>query len=159
MFAQNLLVIFLILLVMLTAIDPALAGGKKKKSKADIEVEKALDPVVQELTPLTQKSTAHALFSPEEDSQAQDVKMKLLDLIKDYPTSELLVRPVFEAGRLFRAREMYDDAFDFYNYIQTNFPTSPYALQSKVEIQRMKQQLGDQYFIEPPAQPAASGSK
>jgi hypothetical protein len=34
MFAQDLLIIFLILLAMLTAIDPMLsAGGKKKKSR------------------------------------------------------------------------------------------------------------------------------
>lgn len=88
------------------------------------------------------------MFSPDEVSQALDIKLQLLDLIKDYPTSELLIRPAYEAGKLFRAREMYDDAYDFYNYIQTNFPNSPYASQARVEIQRMKQQLGEQYFAE-----------
>ncbi len=145
-FAQNLLVLFLVALILLTAIDPALAASKKKLSKADKEVQKVLDPITQVLTPLEQKSAARGLFSPDDVAQAMDVKLQLLDLIRDYPTSQLLVKPAYQAGRLFKSREMYDDAFDFYNYIQSNFPTSPYAAQARVEIQRMKQLLGDQYF-------------
>ncbi len=148
MFAQNLLVVFLVMLVLLTAIDPALAAAKKKKSKTDLEVEKVLTPIMEELTPLSQKGASRGLFSPAEVAKAMEVKLQLLDLINSYPTSELLVKPAYEAGRLFRAREMYDDAYDFYYYIQSNFPNSPYATQARVEIQRMKQQFGDQYFAE-----------
>lgn len=148
MFVQNLLLIFLVLLILLTAIDPALAAPKKKKNKADAEVEKLLEPIVQDLSPLSQKGVSRGLFSPDDVAKALDIKLKLLDLINDYPTSPLLVKPAYEAGRLFRYREMYDDAFDFYNYIQTNFPDSPYATQARVEIQRMKQLLGESYFAE-----------
>lgn len=156
MFAQNLLVVFLLLLVLLTVIDPAMAAAKKKKSKADLELEKVLDPIVQELTPLSQKGNSRGLFSPDEMAKALELKLKLLDLIHDYPTNQMLAKPAYEAGRLFRSREMYDDAFDFYNYLQTSFPTSPYATQAKVEIQRMKQQLGEGYFADstPAATPA-----
>lgn len=147
-FVQNLLILFLVCLVVLTSIDPAMAAAKKKKSKTDIEVEKQLAPIVEVLTPLSQKGSARGLFSPDEAAQAMEVKLQLLDLIRDYPTNTMLVKPAYEAGRLFRYREMYDDAYDFYNYIQTNFPGSPYASQARVEIQRMKQQLGDQYFAD-----------
>lgn len=146
MLAQNLLILFLVMLILLTAIDPALAAAKKKKSKADVEVEKLLDPIVQDLTPLSQKGAARGLFSPEDASKLVEIKLKLLDLISDYPTSKMLAKPAYEAGRLFRYREQYDDAYDFYNYVQTNFSASPYAAMSQVEIQRMKQLLGEQYF-------------
>ncbi len=152
--AQNLLIVFLMMLIMLTAIDPAMAVSKKKKSKADIEVQKQLDPIVQELTPLSNKGAARGLFSPDEVAKAMELKLKLLDLINEYPTSPLLVRPAYEAGRLFKAREQYDDAFDFYHYIEANFPNSPYATMARVEIQRMKQQLGNSYFADDTAAPA-----
>jgi hypothetical protein len=144
--AHNLIIVFLVLIIMLTAIDPAMAQSKKKKSKADLEVEKMLTPITQELTPLTQKSMARGLFSPNEMTQALELKLKLLDLMSDYPDSRLLAKPAYEAGQLFRAREMYYDAYDFYNYVVTNFPDSPYASMSRVEIQRMKQKLGETYF-------------
>lgn len=143
---QNLLIALLLLLVVLTAIDPAMAAAKKKKSKADQEVEKQLEPIVQELNPLVQKGAARGLFSPDEVAKAMTVKLQLLDLMSQYPTSEMLAKPAYETGRLFRYRELYDDAYDFFNYVQTNFPNSPYASQSRVEIQRMKQQLGEGYF-------------
>jgi hypothetical protein len=148
MFVQNLMIVFLLLLVLLTAIDPAMAAAKKKKSKAEIEMDKQLEPITQDLGPLSLKSASRGLFSPEDAAKSLEIKLKLLDLIHDYPTSEALVKPAYEAGRLFRYREMYDDAFDFFNYIQTSFPTNPYANQSRVEIQRMKQKLGDQYFYD-----------
>lgn len=146
MFVQNLLILFLVLLIVLTAIDPALAAAKKKKSKADLELEKQLEPIVEDLGPLSLKSASRGLFSPDEAAKALELKLKLLDLIREYPTNEMLAKPAYEAGRMFRYREMYDDAFDFYNYIQSNFPGSPYASQARVEIQRMKEQLGDSYF-------------
>jgi hypothetical protein len=156
-FVQNLLVIFLLLLVLLTAIDPAMAVSRKKRSKADLEVQRELEPISQDLGALTQKGMARGLFSPEEVAKALDIKLKLLDLFQQYPTNDMLVKPAYQAGRLFRAREQYDDAFDFYNFIQTNFPSSPYAAQARVEIQRMKQQLGDNYFsgnVSMPEEPA-----
>ncbi len=147
MFVQNLLIGFLVLLIVLIAIDPAIAATKHK-SKADIEVQKQLDPITQELNTLSAKSAANALFSPDEVSKMLDIKLQLLDLIQTYPTDQLLIKPAYEAARLFKNREMYDDAYDFYNYIQTTFPQTPYGAQSKVAIQRMKQQLGDQYFMD-----------
>lgn len=143
---NNLLVVFLILIILLIAIDPAMAASKKKKSKVDIEVQKILEPVVQELTPLAQKGASRGLFSPAEIAKTMEIKLKLLDIINDYPSNKQLAKPLYEAGRLFRAREYYDDAYDFYNYIQTYFPDTPYATMARVEIQRMKQQLGDLYF-------------
>src|SRR5262245_41324010 len=131
------MIVFLLLLVLLNCIDPAMAATKKRRSKADVELEKTLTPVVEELSPLSQKGASRGLFSPDEAAKTLDVKLKLLDLIHDYPTNEMLVKPAYEAGRLFRYREMYDDAYDFYNYIQSNFPNSPYAAQARVEIQRM----------------------
>lgn len=150
---QNLLILFLVALILLTVVDPALAAAKKKKSKTDLEVEKALTPIVEVITPLSQKGAARGLFSPDDVAKAMDAKLKLLDLIHDYPTNQLLAKPAYEAGRLFRCREMYDDAYDFYNYVQTNFPTSPYASMSRVEIQRMKQQLGERYFSDSATNP------
>jgi len=146
--AQTLMIIFMLCIMCLTSLDPALAAGKKKKSKADQEVDKALEPVMQELTPLSQKSDAKGLFSPTDMSNALDVKLQLLDLMKDYATSEELIKPTFQAARLFKNREMFDDAYDFFNFIQTSFPQSPYAAQAKVEIRHLKQQLGDNYFAD-----------
>lgn len=151
---QGVLIVCLVLTMLLTAIDPALAAGKKKKSKTDIEAEKGLEPFVQDLTSLSQKGAARGLFSPADMAKALEIKLQLLDLMQQYPGSPVLAKPAYEAGRLFRSREMYDDAFDFFNFIQTNFPTSPYGSQARVEIQRMKQLLGDSYFADSAAAPA-----
>ncbi|MEZ4575543.1 MAG: hypothetical protein R2857_11610 [Vampirovibrionales bacterium] len=66
------------------------------------------------------------------------------------PLNDKLVKPAYETARLFKAREQYDDAFDFFNYVRTNYPNTPFALQSTTEIQRLKQQLGNDYFSETP---------
>ncbi len=155
MLVQNLLIVFLVLLIALSMIDPALAAGKKKKSKTDLEVEKVLTPIVEQLTPLSNKAASQGLFSPEDAAKAQEMKLQLLDLIHEYPTNQQLVKPAYEAARLFRFREMYDDAFDFYQYVTTNFANTPYASLSRVEIQRMKQVLGESYFAEPAPPEAA----
>jgi hypothetical protein len=151
MFAQNLFIVFLFVLILLTAIDPTLSlAAGKKKSKADLEVEKALEPISADLGPLSQKSLSHGLFSPKEVSQTSNIKLQLLDLMTQYPTSPTLTKSVFQAGQLFRGREMYDDAYDMFNFIQANFAKSPYASMARIEIQRMKQKVGEAYFAEPP---------
>jgi len=155
--AQGILIVCLVLTMLVTAIDPALAAGKKKKSKTDMEAEKGLEPFAQELTTLSQKGASRGLFSPAEMAKAMEIKLQLLDLMQQYPGSPVLAKPAYEAGRLFRSRELYDDAYDFFNFLQSSFPTSPYASQARVEIQRMKQLLGDSYFADSgsaaPAQP------
>lgn len=154
---QTLFVVLLTLILGLAGLNPAFAAAKKKLSKADKAVQADLEPIAQDLSNLSLKASSRGLFSPSDMSKALDIKLKLLQLISDNPTSTLLPEPAYQAGRLFQAREMYDDAYDFYNFVTTNFATSPYAVQSKVQIQRMKQLLGESYFAD--SAPAEAAKK
>lgn len=154
--AQQLMIVLLLLVIGLIAIDPAISyAASKTKGKLQKEVE----TISMQLSPLSRKAQSKGLFSPTDHSTMIDIKLKMMDLMKENPTNDALVRPAFEAAKLFKAREQYDDAFDFYNYIKTNFPDSPFALQSSTEIQRMKEQLGDSYFAQPGSSRQPVGSK
>lgn len=144
--AQTIMIALMILTVLVMCVDPAIAWAAGKKGKADLQTE--LDTLSQDLTPLSRKAVAKGFFSPVDAGKVLDIKIKMLELMKQNPGNELLLRPAYESAKLFRAREMYDDAFDFFNFIKTNFPDSPYAIQSSVEMQRMKEILGDSYFAE-----------
>lgn len=154
--AQQLMIVLLLLIIGLVAIDPAISyAASKTKGK----LQKEVDAISLQLSPLSRKAQSRGLFSPTDHSAMIDIKLKMMDLMKENPSNDALIRPAFEAARLFKAREQYDDAFDFYNYIKANFPDSPYALQSSTEIQRMKEQLGDTYFAQPGAAKQPVGSK
>jgi hypothetical protein len=75
-----------------------------------------------------------------------EIKHSLLALMMEYPKTTPLAKPVFDAAQVFKSREQWDDAYDFFNFLLANYPTTPYGLQSKVEIERMKKTLGPTYF-------------
>lgn len=134
--------------------EPTAWAAKKKKEEGAVDVAKALEEINVILQPLSKKAAARGMFSPDEMSQVQDVKLQMLVLLQSAPLSPELVRPTYEAAKLFLSRELYDDAFDFFNYLKTNYPSTPFGMQSAVEIQRLKQKLGDTYFSEQVITPA-----
>lgn len=75
-----------------------------------------------------------------------EIKHSLLTLMVDYPKTTPLAKPVYDAAQVFKTREQWDDAYDFYNYLLTNYPQSPYGIQAKAEIERLKKKLGPTYF-------------
>ncbi|MCA9799986.1 MAG: hypothetical protein KC474_10595 [Cyanobacteria bacterium HKST-UBA04] len=130
--------------------EPAYAKKKAKEEQQGPDVDQEVTELNAMLQPLSRKVAAKGLFSPNDNSKLMEVKFKLLTMMQTIPLNDKLVKPAYETARLFKAREQYDDAFDFFNYVRTNYPNTPFALQSTTEIQRLKQQLGNDYFSETP---------
>ena len=98
--------------------------------------------------PLSQKAQARGFFSPDDMGKLLEAKATLMDIMNAYPKALPLAKPVYDCAVIFRMKERYDDAYDFFNYLSTYYGQSPYGLQAKVEIQRMKQKLGEKYFAD-----------
>lgn len=133
----------LILVLMLVA---APVDAAKKKKKGDAELEKALEPVVKVIDDLTVKADARVIFSPKDYSEMMKVKFQLVDLMQDNASNAAMAKPMFQTAFIMASREQFSDAFELYNYIITNYATSPYAGQAKSELYKMKRLLGEEEF-------------
>jgi hypothetical protein len=134
-------VLMLALLLLAAPVDAA-----KKKKKGDAELEKALEPVVKVIDDLTVKADARVIFSPKDYSEMMKVKFQLVDLMQDNASNAAMAKPMFQTAFIMASREQFSDAFELYNYIVTNYATSPYAGQAKSELYKMKRLLGEEEF-------------
>ena len=89
---------------------------------------------------------AHGLFSSDDVEKLNDIKYQLMDIMTDYPKAQPVAKPVFQMAQVLESRERYDDAYDFYNYVATQYASTPYGMQAKVQLSRMKVKLGENYF-------------
>jgi hypothetical protein len=130
------------------------ATGADPAAKADTEVKKVVDPLNEQLGKLMVKVESRALLSPDEAGKLVDIKYKLVDALTQYPTSALLVRPLYQAGILFCQRESYNDAYELFSYLAQGFPATPYGLKSKGQIAQLEKRFGADYFAADGAGPA-----
>ncbi len=152
------------LMILGLGLTPSLNLGAEAKKKAaavdpaatmDAEVKKVVDPINTQLGKLMLKVESRTLLSPADAGQLADIKFKLEDAYTQYPTSTLLVRPLYQAGILFFQREAYNDAYELFSYLVQGFPTTPYGLKSKGQIAQLEKRFGADYFA---ADGAVSGS-
>jgi TolA-binding protein len=158
LFHKTLVSLIMIGLCMVVNSQPAQAkkkeAGPDPAAQADAEVKKGLDPINDGLTKLMIKVQSRALLSPEEAGQLADLKYKLMDLMNQYPQNVQLVKPVYQAGVLFNQREEYDDAYELFNYLAQGFPTNPYGLKAKGQMQQLEKRFGPGYFSVDAVSPA-----
>jgi hypothetical protein len=143
---QNVILILLGMLIVLFTIDPVAMAKKKAPTGPDAEAQKDLEPVTQELAPLVKKGMARGLFSADDVDKLDTIKYQLMDIMTDYPKASPVAKPVFQMAQVLESRERYDDAYDFYNYVATQYASTPYGMQAKVQIARMKEKLGEKFF-------------
>ena len=143
------------LMILGLGLSPSLNLGAEAKKKAaavdpaatmDAEVKKVVDPINDQLGKLMLKVESRTLLSPADAGQLADIKFKLEDVYTQYPTSTLLVRPLYQAGILFFQREAYNDAYELFSYLVQGFPTTPYGLKSKGQIAQLEKRFGADYF-------------
>lgn len=141
---------------------PAQAKKKAKEAdttvQADAELQKGIEPINTDLTKLMMRLEGRALLSPDEAGKLVDLKYKLLDLVNQHPQNALLAKPLYQAGVIFNQREEYNDAYEMFSHLSTGFPTNPYGLRAKGQIQQLEKRFGADYFvaITPPAEDDAA---
>ena len=138
---QNLMITLLGLIMIVVAIEPLAFGSKKKLTGADADAQKDMQPIQKVLEPLAAKTHGRALFNADDLSNVQQVHDDLLEMMDSYPKSQVLTRPIYDAAQVFESRDMLDEATEFYTYIQTNYPNSPYASLSKTELDKLKKKM------------------
>lgn len=138
---QNLMITLLGLIMVLVAIEPLAFGSKKKLTGADADAQKDLTPIQKVLNPLAAKTHGRALFNSEDLDKVQQVHDDLLEMMDSYPKSSVLTRSIYDAAKVFESRDMVDEASEFFSYIQSNYPNSPYANLAKTELEKLKKKM------------------
>lgn len=134
------------------------AAGPDPAAQADVEVKKGVDPINEQLGKLMIKIQSRALLSPKDAGDLADIKYKLADMMDQYPQNALLAKPVYQAGVLLFAREEYSDAYELFSYVAQGYPTNPYGLKAKGQIQQLEKRFGADYFSAEAAAPAGTAS-
>jgi hypothetical protein len=122
------------------------AKGEKSQEAIDAEVKKTLEPLQTTLTDLMKKVQNRYLFSVKEADKLSEAHASLSDLMNQYPTHALLVKPAYEAAVILAQREQYLDAYQCLQFVATQFPQSPYGLKAKIQLHKLEKQLGADYF-------------
>jgi hypothetical protein len=142
-----------LLCLIIGSVDPITAEAAKKKGGADpaaqaeAEFKKNLEPLTQDLDKLMIKIESRSLLSPDEAGKLAELKYKLLDAMNQSPQNVLIAKPVYQAGVLFTEREAFNDAFELFSFLATNFPANPYGAKARGQIQRLNKRFGPDYFI------------
>lgn len=125
---------------------PVEAAKKNSKKAAKGMTADELDKINQTIDTLTKKVYAKSLFSPQENEEMIDVKIKLDNelLITQEPSLSQLY---YKIGNLYKARGLNTTAIDCYQIILENFAQTPFAIKAKRELESMgiKIELPSQY--------------
>ena len=141
----------LVLAVALGAGFSTPADAKKKAAKGPTaeEIQKSIDTLTKDVDGLTMKVQSRALLSPQENGKLVEIKFKLMDLMGQSPNNPALVRPLYQAGVLYNARESYNDAYELFNYLTEGYPANPYSNKAKSQMQMLEKRFGaDTFFVE-----------
>ena len=138
----------LLLVVCLVGVGIPVSEAKKKKSKgpSEADLKKSLESIDKDLFELVKKSQSRTLFSPEETGALTEIRFELVDLMNHFPGNPMLTKPVYQAGRLYIAREMWKDAYEVYEFLSEKYPDNPYGLRAKSELTWLVRQKGSEFF-------------
>lgn len=162
---RSVLTTVMLIALLLTCPAGALAGKKAKAgpSQEDTDVKAVIDKIDKPLNDLVIKEQSRVIFSPKDAGDLADIRVKLTDLITQYPKNLQLVRPAYQAGMLYTDREAFMDGYELLSFIATQFPDNPYGLKAKIKINQLEKKLGADYFPkdDPAVLPsgAATGAK
>lgn len=131
---KKVLVIFVMLALALVFVG--LESDAAKKSKKGGISEEEMTAMTTTIDSLTKKMYARGLFSPEDNSNLIDIKIKL--------DNQMLVSPdvalapfYYKAGILYKSRDMKDDAIDCFQTILENFGETALAPKAMAQLKLM----------------------
>lgn len=156
-----LVLLSLLVLAPLEAADAAKKkkGGNADQAKIEAEVKAAVTPIEKILTTLSVKLQSRGLFSPQDAGQLADTKMKIFDLMSQYPTQPMIVRPVYQAGMILSDRGEYEDSYELLSFLSTQHGQTPYGIKAKAKMQQLERQLGPNFFPPPPVVEPTPGAE
>lgn len=131
---KKLLILFLLLSVV--GIIFSVDSVEAKKSKKGGISEEDITTMSTTVDNLTKKMYANGLFSPEDNEDLINIKIKLDNqmLIASDPT---LAPLYYKAGMLYKSREMKDEAIDCFQTILENFADTALAPKAAAQLKLM----------------------
>ena len=107
----------------------------KKASKAKMELE-VIDAMAAQVDDLTKKVYAHALLSPQDNSNLVGIKIKLDNQMLVAP--DVSLAPLYyKAGNLYKSRDYKNEAIECYQTILENFPDTALAPKASQALKSM----------------------
>ncbi|MDD3151215.1 MAG: tetratricopeptide repeat protein [Candidatus Gastranaerophilales bacterium] len=126
-------IIFIFLIVVICASDSAFAA--RKSSKGGLSPEE-LTKVTTDIEVLTKKVYSSSLFSPEDNQNLIDIKLKLDTAILSGASPEFA--PLYyKAGNLYKDREFTDEAIECYQTVLENYADTPFSAKASKELGKM----------------------
>lgn len=129
------LLIFLLIGSLFT-IAFTLEGVEAKKSKKGGITQEDMDTMSNNVENLTKKMYANGLFSPEDNENLIDIKLKLDNqmLVASDPS---LAPLYYKVGVLYKSREMKDESVDCFQTILENFADTALAPKAAAQLKLM----------------------
>jgi len=130
----------LIVLVLIGALVALIFGFEsaeaKKSGKSKGITQEDMDAMSTSIDTLTKKMYANGLFSPTDNSNLIDIKIKLDNQMLVSPDPSLA--PLYyKIGVLFKSREMKDEAVDAFQTVLENFSDTALAPKSIAQLKAM----------------------
>ncbi len=123
------------LIIFSMASTDSLAAKKSKKSAGTLSQED-MTTMADTIDRLTKKVYANSLFSPQDNSEMIEIKIKLDNQMLIAPDTGLA--PLYyKAANLYKAREYKQEAIDCFQTILENFPDTALAPKSRQALKSM----------------------
>lgn len=130
---------FLVLILMVTLVGLVFtfeSADAKKSSKGGAIAQADLDAMSLTVDSLTKKMYGNGLFSPEDNENLIDIKIKLDNqmLIASDPT---LAPLYYKTAILFKSRDMKDESIDAFQTVLENFADTALAPKAAAQLKNM----------------------
>lgn len=114
----------LVSFILSDSVEAKKSGNKKSLNSQQLE------QMTQTVDRFTQKVYSNALFSPQENAELIQIKIKLDDQMLTSQDSQLC--PLYyKLANIYRTRELKNEAIECYQLILENFSDTPFALKSR----------------------------
>ena len=135
-FMKKLCVLFLLGLFVAFSCCDAQVEAKKSKKKGGGIAQEQLDSMSKTVDVLTKKMYSNALFSPEDNSNLIDIKIKLDNQMLVAP--DVTLAPLYyKVGLIYKAREMNQESIESFQTILENFAETPLAPKAVAQLNSM----------------------
>ena len=131
-FTAKIMIFTLIFLLLAGLFTPLESFAKKKKKMTDDEMAQLSSTVNR----LVKKVYSNSLFSPKDNDDLIDAKIKLDDAMAGAPNPDF-AQLYYKLGNVYREREMKDDAVDCYQTLLESFGDTPYAIKASNELKKL----------------------
>ncbi len=133
---KTLALLFVGLIIFAMATKDSMAAKSSKKKTAGAISQEEMTAMAQTIDTLTRKVYSNSLFSPVDNSNMIEIKIKLDNQMLIAPDASLA--PLYyKAANLYKVREYKQEAVDCYQTILENFPDTALAPKARQALQSM----------------------